>query len=118
MARAANIGCVVCGRVPSLSLTIRRHVGMVFLMRFVRLKASFCRDHGMATTKAYLGKTLVQGWWGILSVFVNVFVIVANLRVLGAYRRVAAPPPVVRHEPGAPIRSMRRFDGSVMPTPF
>lgn len=117
MAKSGNIGCAICGRTPTRSITVRRHQGMIFLMRFIKVKRSLCRDHGVAMTKSYLGKTALQGWWGIISVMVNPFVMLWDLRVLVAYKRMPAPPPVVRPTPGNPLQ-LRRFDGSLMPTPF
>lgn len=111
MAKSQNIGCYMCGRVPTRSITIRRHVGMVFVGKFIRLDKSLCRDHGVQVTKSFLGKTMYQGWWGIISVFANAFNVVWDLGVLVAFKRMPAPPPVTQ-----PV--MRRFDGSALPVPF
>ena len=43
---------------------------MVVLQKFVRAKPTLCRVHGEQVVKAFLKKTLAQGWWGIISLFV------------------------------------------------
>lgn len=88
---APSLDCSVCQRGPARVFSIRRHVGMVLLQRFVKLRVPLCRDHALEITKAYLGKTLWQGWWGYISVFVNVFVVVADLVVLAQARGMEPP---------------------------
>lgn len=41
-----------------------------------------CRDHGMALTRSWLGKTVVQGWWGVISFFVSWFVVASDIAAL------------------------------------
>ena len=89
----ADPGCAVCGRIPTRQLPIRRHVGMILFQRFVKVVKPLCREHGMSITKSFLGKTIVQGWWGVISVFVNVFVVIADLSVLSRYGKLAPPQP-------------------------
>jgi hypothetical protein len=102
------VGCAVCQRVPTLRTPIRRHVGLILVQRFFKLDVPLCREHGLATTKDQLGKTLVQGWWGIISFFVNIFVVVTDVAALLAFRRLPAPsgvataPPVPRPSPTPP----------------
>ncbi len=86
-----NPGCSICGKIPTRALPIRRHVGMIVLHQFVKVNAPLCRTHGVETTSAFLKKTLVQGWWGLISVFVNAFVVVSDLVVLRRYHGLSAP---------------------------
>lgn len=83
--------CSRCGLVPALSLPIRRHVGMVLSQQFVIEQQPLCRDHGTELTKAFLRRTLLQGWWGLISVFVNMWVVVMDLITLTRYRRLDPP---------------------------
>jgi hypothetical protein len=89
----ATLRCQVCGRGPARNLVIRRHVGMLVMQRFVKLRAALCREHGVALTKRYLGKTLLQGWWGYISFFVNWFVVVTDLVALSQAKKLPAPDP-------------------------
>jgi hypothetical protein len=70
--------CEVCGRTPAVEVTIRRHVGMIFLQKFYKLRAPLCREHGTQLLRSWTGKTLVHGWWGFISFFVNWFVLGMN----------------------------------------
>jgi membrane protease YdiL (CAAX protease family) len=81
----------VCGRSPARVLTIRRHVGLVVVMRFFRIKAPFCRDHGITIANEYLRRTLVEGWWGFLSFFVNWVVVFSDWRALRRARKLPFP---------------------------
>lgn len=117
MTKGEHIPCAVCGRAPTRSMIIRRHVGVLFYMRFISMKGPLCRDHGAEAAKSYLGRTLLQGWWGIISVFVNMFDVCADVRAFVAYKRLPSPPPYIVQPPGTRPQ-MRRFDGSALPTPF
>lgn len=84
--------CHVCGRAPARRLVIRRHVGMLFLQRFVKIQPTLCRECGTRTVLQYTGRTLVQGWWGMVSLFIaNPFTILMNLVALVQARRLAPP---------------------------
>ena len=83
--------CVVCGRVPTRDESIRRHVGMIVMQRFVKLRQPLCRDHGIEITNTYLRKTLIEGWWGFVSFFLNFLTVGNDLVVLFRYRSLAEP---------------------------
>jgi hypothetical protein len=53
-----------------------------------------CRTHGTELTKTYLTKTLTQGWWGIISFFVNWFAVANDVVMLRRVSRLAPPAPV------------------------
>jgi len=86
-----DVPCVRCGLTPTRALPIRRHVGMVLAQQFVKVQQPLCRDHGREMTKQFLGKTMAQGWWGIISFFVNFWVIARDIVVLVAYGALAPP---------------------------
>jgi hypothetical protein len=85
--------CELCGRRPAALLTVRRHVGMVIRQRFYTFRGPLCRDHGIQLSKDWLAKTLIQGWWGIISFFVNFHAVATDLGALLKARKMA--PPVV-----------------------
>lgn len=76
------MACYFCGAQPARVFSVRRHVGMVFLQRFVKLRQALCRDHAREITKAFTLRTLWQDWWGYISFFVNWFVLASNALVL------------------------------------
>ncbi len=90
----------MCGLGPARELTIRSHVGIVVPIKFARVRAPFCRDHGIILAKQYLRRTWLQGWWGPISFFVNLFVIAADMRALRRARRL--PFPVAKRTRRAP----------------
>ena len=82
--------CQVCGRTPAAQLTLRRPVGMLIMQKFFRAKPTLCRDHGRQVAKQWLTKTLVQGWWGIVSFFVNFVAVGTDIAALRKASKLAA----------------------------
>jgi hypothetical protein len=93
--------CRICSRAPARTVTIRRHVGMIFLQRFVRVRAPLCRDCGVATVKSFTAQTMWQGWWGFISFFANLFTIAANLGAWLMVRNLPEPRPAGTADPVA-----------------
>jgi uncharacterized iron-regulated membrane protein len=91
--------CEVCGRGPAEQATLRRHVGMLVLQRFYRLKPTLCREHGEQVAKEWLTKTLVQGWWGIISFFMNIVAVGTDIAALRKFRKLDAPRPAAQPQP-------------------
>ena len=85
--------CELCGRGPAARLTLRRQVGMVLMMRTYKFNGWLCRDHATENAREFLQKTLVQGWWGIVSFFVNIFVIATDLVALNKAKKLPPPEP-------------------------
>jgi hypothetical protein len=84
--------CESCGRGPARRLVIRRHVGMLYLQKFVKIEPTLCRDCGTRPVMRYTGRTLVKGWSGLISlVIANPFTIVLNLVALVQARRLLPP---------------------------
>jgi hypothetical protein len=84
-------GCIACGREPVARVAIRRHVGMIVLQSFYKVKEPLCRECGLELARKWTLRTLWQGWWGYISFFVNWFVLAMNLRALLAYRALPQP---------------------------
>jgi len=70
--------CESCGRHPAVRVTVRRHVGLFYLQRFVTVQAVACRDCGRRLVRNFTLRTLAQGWWGAISFFFNWFVLASN----------------------------------------
>jgi hypothetical protein len=88
---AAEATCSVCGAAPAAAISIRRHVGMILLQKFVKLRTPLCRDCGKQAVKEFTLQTLWQGWWGYISFFVNWFVLATNLVAFFKLRALAPP---------------------------
>ncbi len=92
--------CRMCGRGPAAELVIRRHVGMLVLQRFVKVRVHLCRDCGRRVVKQYTGLTVVQGWWGAISFFANWFCLAGNAVAYLRASRLPAPEPAVEADAG------------------
>ena len=84
---AITAPCQTCGRTPALTVTYRTVVGLVLPFRLATTRRRYCRACGSRAFKVANNRTLVAGWWSVFGFFVNIVVVVANLR---AYRRVRA----------------------------
>ncbi len=70
--------CEICKSKPGIAIAARRHVGMVVMQRFVKASVIACPDCGKKLLRGFTARTLVQGWWGVISFFANLFVLAAN----------------------------------------
>jgi hypothetical protein len=73
-----TVTCESCGRSPARRITVRRHVGLLVLQQFISIRVTACRPCGRTLIRSYTGRTLWQGWWGMISFFFNWFVLAAN----------------------------------------
>lgn len=80
--------CQICRSAPAARITIRRHVGLLVLMRSRRVQLTLCREHGDEIVGDWTRKTLVQGWWGIFSIPVNVYALATNIGASRELRRL------------------------------
>ncbi|MCM2427429.1 proline-rich domain-containing protein [Streptomyces sp. RKAG337] len=97
--------CTFCGGYPAVHATVRGHQGFLVIMRFLKLKANYCRSCGIATHRDMTTKTLWQGWWGIASFIITPVTLLINLGARGKFNKLPAPtggwgPP---RETGKPI---------------
>jgi hypothetical protein len=88
---AAAVICESCGRAPARTIVVRRHVGLIFLQRFLSARVTACRPCGRALIRSYTAKTLWQGWWGMISFFFNFFVLGANANASRQLRALGDP---------------------------
>ncbi|MDX6477123.1 MAG: hypothetical protein QOH95_2634 [Gaiellaceae bacterium] len=110
----AAVTCAFCGSEPAKVVSIRRHVGMLILQTFVKVRQPVCRSCGLKLLKSFTLKTLWQGWWGYISFFFNWFVLVANLAAFLQLRGLGQPRPAVA-EGATSDRWQSAFDGVEQP---
>lgn len=84
--------CSVCGRGPATRVHLRRLMSILIVVRFKKLDEPFCLDHGVPVAKEYLRRTLIEGWWGLLSLYLAPAAIASNLVAIRKLRKL--PPPV------------------------
>jgi hypothetical protein len=92
--------CRFCGSVPAVATTFRGHQGFLVVMRFLSVPGPFCRDCGLATFRTMTSRTLVQGWYGFLSLFFAPLTVAVNL----LRRRRVASLPAPQPNPYGPSR--------------
>ncbi len=86
----AVYGCRVCGRGPAAMIDLERNVGMIVLRTWHRYRGPLCREHGTDLAREWLIKTLVLGWWGVISFFFNIMAVVKDVQ---AWRTASRLPP-------------------------
>ncbi|WP_233534150.1 hypothetical protein [Streptomyces murinus] len=90
--------CQLCGAGPAAQVTVRGHQGMLIIMRSLRRRGTMCRPCALATFREMQANTMVQGWWGPMSVVITPITLLINLGALSTIRRI--PEPVVAgHRP-------------------
>ncbi|BFU46292.1 hypothetical protein [Krasilnikovia sp. MM14-A1004] len=85
--------CRFCGSLPAAPATFRGHQGFIVFMRFLSVPGPFCRDCGLATFRAMTSRTLVQGWYGILSFLIAPTTVLQNLFQRSRVASLPAPQP-------------------------
>jgi hypothetical protein len=83
--------CAACGRAPARVLHLRRNVGMLIARTWYSIDVSLCRDHGLPLALTWFTKTLFLGWWGVISVVVNVGAVVMDVVAIAQALRLRAP---------------------------
>jgi hypothetical protein len=82
---------------------------MVLMQRFVKYSGRWCRDCALSQFRRAQSRTLLYGWWGLISFFANIAAVVQNI---GGYRKASAlPTPAGRTRAPLPQR------GSVFVSP-
>jgi hypothetical protein len=88
---AAADECELCGSAPAASVVLRQETGKVIWRTRRRVEGTFCRDCGIALFRSTQNRTLVTGWWGVISFFVNMGSILGNAAARWKLRSLAAP---------------------------
>jgi len=93
--------CIMCGSSPAANVTIRQETGKIVFRTRRRVEGPMCRSCGLAIFREMTNKTLMTGWWGVISFFTNIYSIFKNI---GARNRLAAlaPPTVPAAAAGTP----------------
>ncbi|MFD4657969.1 hypothetical protein ACFWP2_20350 [Kitasatospora sp. NPDC058444] len=100
--------CRFCGGYPAVDATVRGHQGLIIAYRMLRMTGPFCRTCGTATVRDMSARTLVQGWWSLVSWLLTPITLLLNLGPHNKFKQL--PPPVPgshgpQLNPGVPLTS-------------
>lgn len=93
-AAPSMVPCQVCGRGPTALISVSRNVGMLVVRRSWDFSAPLCREHASQLARNWLLATLLMGWWGIISFFMNFGAVATDLNALRAARRLPPARPI------------------------
>jgi hypothetical protein len=72
---------------------------MVLSHRVYRFRGPLCAEHAAALAREALNRTLAQGWWGVVSFFLNIFTVGVDLRAVAKASRLGPPVGTPRQPP-------------------
>ncbi len=83
--------CAICGCVPARQVEYRQGIGMLFLRRTKTMRVVACRDCGVALFRKMQSATLLTGWWGMISFFLNLGTLWSNYKERRTLDELEAP---------------------------
>lgn len=84
-------GCQLCGWHPAAEVSLRRQVAWLISRRVESVDGRLCRACGQSAYRSMTNRTLLTGWWGLVSFFANFVHIGQNLLAGRKLRRLDAP---------------------------
>ncbi|MBS0243916.1 MAG: hypothetical protein JSS20_17215 [Proteobacteria bacterium] len=88
-----------------------QHIGALVMFFHRRIGGLFCRDCAMKYFREYSLKTLVLGWWGIISLFATPVVLLTNIANYLFRARSIAPVPAGAAAPTLTGEAIGRLNG-------
>jgi hypothetical protein len=85
--------CERCGSQPVQLITTRKHLGLIVFGKTWQRQQLLCRNHARMVLAGDLVFSAVLGWWGVLSLFINAGVVIAQIQSLSGVSGLAAPGP-------------------------
>jgi hypothetical protein len=76
--RPTKVQCEYCGSEPARRVHLRRNVGLLFSRRRYGGDVTLCRSCGLALFRQFQNSTMIKGWWGPISFFINIGCILGN----------------------------------------
>ena len=83
--------CRLCGGTPAANVAFNGNVGMLVVFRTLTNPGPFCRDCGLRVFRDMTSETLIMGWWSWITIIVNPFTVIGNLRRRNVIARLAPP---------------------------
>lgn len=85
--------CWVCGASPAANVRFRQESGRLVSRVRRWMDGPFCRTCGTAVFRELTNRTLITGWWGVISFFVNFVTIIENFDAYRVIQRLPPPRP-------------------------
>ncbi|MFI8457968.1 hypothetical protein [Kitasatospora sp. NPDC085464] len=101
-----GLTCRFCGGYPAVNATVRGHQGLLVAYRMLRMSGPFCRTCGTATVRDMSARTLVQGWWSLVSWLLTPITLLMNLGPHNRFKQLQPPVPGSHGpqlDPGVPL---------------
>jgi GYF domain 2 len=86
-----HVGCLVCSSLPIRPFIFKQNTGMGWSRELKTLTGNYCRSCAQAKGRKLQSLTLLVGWWGMISMFVNCGVIFSNTMALWDAKRMDEP---------------------------
>lgn len=112
--------CMLCGSEPAAPFEFRYQQAYLIRRSVFGLTGNYCSNCALALGRRAQNQTLMTGWWGIISFFANIFIVLRNAgqlqRVSGMRRGARSDETVVAPLPDAlePGRSVFTRPGVVV----
>jgi hypothetical protein len=108
-----GVYCAHCGATPAAHAELRGHRGFLIFMQFRKTPGPFCRDCGLATYRRMTEDSLLFGWWGPLSLWINGATMLLNLLVRAPISKLAPPIPGSPGQPMDPGKPLLRRPAAI-----
>lgn len=90
--RGPSVGeCDLCGSAPARPMKFKQQTAYVFAARAYETNVELCRSCGLAIGRSRQNRTLLTGWWGVISAFRNVAYACTNALELNRASKLGAP---------------------------
>ena len=83
--------CELCGSTPVRYVCLSQLTGLLITRRVRQIEAGLCRTCGLEVFRRMTSRTLVTGWWGLISFFANALAILRNIDEWNDLRRLDRP---------------------------
>jgi hypothetical protein len=93
--------CAVCGFSPAIPIRVQQQIGLGFLRWTVEVTGWRCRDCGREAVRLLASRTLITGWWGIISMFLN---LASLVEAFTTWRRLRSLLPPMQRDPRVVVR--------------
>jgi len=85
--------CMFCAHSPVATATLRQNKGFIWMRKHAKFTIRACRGCGLALSREMQNRTLIQGWWGLISFFANFVAMIGNAFAIRKFDKLDDPQP-------------------------